>query len=245
MAGESQNSEKVYGLKDPVWYAPYNVVYHYGKHLDSLSADQKTTKAFKKADELMVAAIALVGIQLDAGGEPFWMQPVSDSEGSPDVRTGHWLPPVGTHAPFFEMQDVEVVGFMPKPGEDLASFLSRTKLSKDKAYDARTTILCHMQTGAHIPSLPAITADLQSTGAVCPVIVLGRTHPEHKDYTLFQVHPRFKNIADYNVIDALNAENRSGVLNLRLGSKPSNESRPEEKHCPFESLGFECPLIDA
>lgn len=242
MEVQTANAEKAYWLKDPIWYAPLSVMYHYGVHLDSLPAEQKTTRAFKKADELMVGAIALLGIQLDES-ELYWIQPVSDSEGTPDVRTGRWLAPVGTHAPFWEYQDVELVSFIPQPDEDIASFLSRTKLSPDKAYDAKTVVLCHMQKGAFIPSLPAITEALRGTIAVCPVIVMGRTHPERKDYTLFQVHPQFKVIANYNVEEVLKTQPRRGVLNLRRGSKPLNISRPNDEHCPFESMGFECPLL--
>ncbi len=239
---EQKNSSKVYGLKDPIWYPPQHVVYHYGMHLDPLPEDQKHTKAFRKADELLVATIALLGIQFDAK-EFYWIQPVSDSEDSPDVRTGRFLPQGECIVPNFEIQDVEVVSFLPQPGEDIASFLSRTKLSKAKAYDDKTVILCHIQKGIRISSLPAITEALRGTGAVCPVIVLGRAHPTRKDYFLFQVHPQFKLVIDYNVDNILKVQPHRSVLHLRRGSKPSNESRPEEKHCPFESIGFDCPLI--
>ena len=242
MNAQAKNAEKAYWLKDPIWYAPPSVIYHYGTHIDGLPAEQKTTKAFKKADELLVAAIALLGIQLDET-ELYWIQPVSDSEGSPDVRTGRFLPPQGTQAPHFEYKDVELVSFLPQVNEDIGSFLNRTKLSKAKAYDDKTIILCHMQKGAHIPSVPAITEALRGTGAVCPVIILGRTHPERKDYTLFQVHPQYKEIAAYNLDELLKTQPRRSVLNLRRGSKPSNESRPNYEHCPFESMGFECSVI--
>lgn len=243
MTGNNSDSQKVYGLKDPIWYPAVNVIHHFGTHLNPLPADQKNTKVFKKAGEMLVGAVAIVGIQLD-GGEPYWIQAVPDSEESPDVRSGRWLPPVGEKAPFFEMQDVEIVGFVPQAGEDIASFLARTKLSKEKAYDARTTVLCHTETGVNIPSLPAITEALRGTGAVCPVIVLGRVHPDRQEYLLFQVHPQFKIIAEYNVMEVLKSFPPAKVFNLsRRGSKPGNEDRPDEKHCPFESLGFPCPLI--
>jgi hypothetical protein len=237
------DSEKVYGLKDPIWFPPLNVIRHYKAHLDPMSADQKISKEFRKADEVFVAAIALLGIQLE-GAEPYWMQAVPDSEHSPDVRSGRWVPaPISTRAPNFEMQDVEVVGFFPESGEDIPIFLTRTKLSKQKAYDPRTTILCHIQKNISIPSLQTITKTLQGNNAVCPVIVLGRTHPTRKDYILFQVHPQFKVIAKYNIEEILKNHPDTRVLNLQRGSKPKNESHPEEKHCPFESLGFACPLI--
>jgi hypothetical protein len=219
-----------------------NVIYHYGTHLDILPEEQKKTKLFRKADEMLVTAIALLGIHID-DSKQYWLQPVPDSERTPDVRTGTPAPFVVGEVPLFETQDVEVVSFMPELGEDIPIFLSRTKLSPDKAYDAKTTVLCHVQTGIHIPSLPAITESLRGTNAVCPVMILGRTHPTDKDYILFQVHPQFKIIAEYNVKEVIEKNPHTGVLNIKKGSKPNNESRPEEKHCPFESLGFDCPLI--
>jgi hypothetical protein len=238
---DNKADSKAYWLKDPIWYAPHSVIYHYGQHLDPLPPENKFTKEFKKADELLVAAHALLGIQIAEGDH--WMQPVADSEGSPDVRTGHFLPPDGQHAPHWEYQDVEVVSFLPQPNEDLGKFLSRTKLSKAKAYDEKTIILFHIQTGTQINSWEEIATALQNTSAVCPVIGLGRTHPERKDYVLFQLHPQLKVIANYNLNEILKAQSPRSVLNLRRGSKPSNTKRPNEEHCPFESMGFACPLL--
>jgi hypothetical protein len=238
----NNDSEKVYGLKDPIWFAPINVIYHYGAHLDPLPTNQKKSKAFRKADEILVSAIMLLGIQI-AESEEYWMQAVSDAEQSPDVRTGKWIPVANNRAPDFQMQDIEVVSFVPEKNETLGTFLKRTKLSGQRSYDAKTTILCHMLTGAPTPT-KEIVEELGETGAVCPVLVLGRTHPTEKKYALLQVFPQYKIIAAYDVIQTLNKRTHTGVLNLRRGSKRNIEHRPEEKQCPFHSVGFECPIIE-
>ncbi|MDE1946071.1 MAG: hypothetical protein KGH93_02645 [Patescibacteria group bacterium] len=238
----AQEKRETYWLEDTIWHTPLNVIYHYSVHLDILPVEQKKTKSFRKADEMLKAAIALLGIHID-DSKQYWLQPVPDSEKTPDVRTGTPAPLVEGQPPLFETQDVEVVDFIPEPGEDIATFLGRTKLSPGKAYDAKTTILCHIQTEIYTPSLQGITGTLRENSAVCSVLVLGRTHPTRKDYALFQVHPQFKIIAEYNVKEALEKNPQTGTLHMRRGSKPNNKSRPEEKHCPFESLGFECPLI--
>lgn len=236
-------SSKAYWLRDSIWYAPHSVIYHYAAHLDPLPVEQKKSKAFKKADELLIAAHALLGIQINDGDH--WMQAVPDSEESPDIRTARPLPSDGIHAPHWEYHDVEVVSFMPAPGEDIGTFLTRTKLSKAKAYDDKTIVLLHIQTGTQIKSWEEVAATLKATGAVCPVIALGRTDAVRKDYALFQLHPRLAALANYNLDDILKTQSRRSVLNLKRGSKPSNESRPNEEHCPFESLGFKCPLLKA
>lgn len=241
MAISIDNESKVYWLENPIWYAPHSVIYHYAQHLDTLPPEQKSTKAFKKADELLVVAHALLGIQITEGDH--WMQAVADLEESPDVRTGHWLPSDGQHAPYWEYQDVEVVMFFPEPHENIGKFLSRTKLSKTKAYDEKTIILLHIQAGTKVDSWGDIAIALQNTGAVCPVVGLERIHPERKDYVLFQLHPRLKVMANYNLNDILKVQPPRSVLNLHRGSKPSSIKRPNEEHCPFESMGFVCPLL--
>jgi hypothetical protein len=234
---------KQYFLKDPVFYAPLNVLWHYNQHIENLPLHEQKEKRFRKANEFNLAAIALVGIQLDEGNQ-YWMQLVSDEEQSPDARSGRFLPSEDERAPHFTTQDIEVVSYMPKPGEDIASFLLRTKLDvKGKSYDEFTTILCHIPGNIHIPSLQQIARELSNSGAKCPVVILGRTHVTQDDYTLFQVYPGYKNIADYNLQKTLLKQGHAGVMNLHRGSKPENERRDEEKHCPFESLGYDCPLI--
>lgn len=242
-SNSNNNSEKVYGHVDPVWFAPLNVIFHYGAHLERLPIEQKKSKAFRKADEMLASAIMLLGIQV-AEMEEYWMQTVSDTEQSPDVRTGKWVSVTNNRAPDFQMQDVEVVSFVPEKDETLGMFLKRTKLSGQRAYDAKTTILCHMLTGAPTPTR-AIARELRDTGAVCPVMVLGRTHPTEKKYALLQVFPQYKIIAAYDVVELLRKQTHAGVLNLKRGSRPSNEYRPEEKQCPFHSVGFDCPVIEA
>lgn len=237
-----QQALQISTLKDPVWYAPLNVLWHYHEHMEGLSAEERKTKRFRKAEEFNNAAKMLVGIQLDEGNQ-YWMQLVPDSEESPDARSGRFLPSVDGRAPHFTMQDIEVVTYAPVPGEDIASFLLRTKLAKKKAYDELTAILCHIPTATHIPSVQQITRDLQSSGARCPVVVLGRTHATRDDYTLFQVYPGYKEIANYNLQETLLKQGHTGVLNMKRGSKPGNERRDGEEHCPFESLGYDCPLI--
>jgi hypothetical protein len=238
----NNSAEKAFWLKDDIWYSPASVICHYGSHLDALPPEEKTTKAFRKADELLVSAIALLGIQEDES-EKYWMQAVSDDEGTPDVRTGRWLPQIGSGARHWEYQDIEFVSFVPADGEDIPTFLHRTKLSRKKAYDDKTIILCHITRPIHVPSWPAITEALRNIPRKSPIIVIGRTHPERKDYVLIQIHPQFKRIAAYNLDEILKKEDRRGVLRLHRGSKPMNESRPNEEHCPFETSGFECPLI--
>ncbi|MBP9827940.1 hypothetical protein KBC55_02180 [Patescibacteria group bacterium] len=236
-----ESREKVYCLEDPRWFAPINVISHYSSHLDSLPREQKKTKAFRKAYELFLGAIMLLGIQ-EVENDVYWIQPVSDEEQSPDVRTGRQVPVNNGHAPDFERQDIEVVAFIPKPGENLSEFLQRTKLSGNKSYDSKTTILCHIQTGSPVPKI-TITDELRKTKAVCPVLVLGRTHPTDHQYLLLQVSPNYKIIAQYDAKALLLKQAHQGSLNLRRGSKPDNEHRPNDKHYPFESMGFTCSLI--
>jgi hypothetical protein len=238
----SINNTQTYWLKDPLWFSPTSVIFHYLNHIENIDLKHKNSKKFRKAEELFTVAKAVIGIQTNELKQ-YWIQPVSDLEGSPDVRTGCFISKDGDNAPDFTFQDVEVVVFLPKENEDIVSFLGRTKLSANKAYDNKTIILCHILKSIHISSMPQISEDLKNINAVCPVVILGRIDIKKSDYILFQVHPQFKIISKYNLEENILLGGRRGVLNLQRGSKLVNNEYPNEKHCPFESLGFECPII--
>jgi hypothetical protein len=66
-------------MVDKLWYPAMNVVAHFQN-------DFPDGKVPKKVNEMMAVAITLAGLQ-EIEKRPYWMQGVSDKEGSPDVRT--------------------------------------------------------------------------------------------------------------------------------------------------------------
>lgn len=220
-------------LRDPRWYSALNVIAHYG-------ADFEPKSAPNKANEMWATAVMLAGIQ-EVENSQYWMQPVSDREGSPDVRTIKQIPRSDDRAPDYVIQDVEVVTYTSASfAEKLPNFLLRTKLAPNKAYDELTTILIWAKDAVYCPPASEWNATLAGVGSRVPVVLIGQAHTTDPIYSLIQVHPVRRTVVTFNLTDTLLKQGYTGVINLGRGSKNKNVRREGEEHCPFESLGVIC-----
>lgn len=222
-------------MTDKRWYSAFNVIIHF--HNDFKKDD--TSKFYRKAKELYVSATALVGFQ-EVENKQYWIQAVSDAEGSPDTRTITCHNTDDDTAPNYTMKDVEVVTYEHSTGESLIDFLLRTKFSKGKSYDNKTTILLYVKEASSFPSAQQWFQSLNGLPHLSPVIILGRYHKTEPIYTLIQVYPQYKEILEYNLPELLSKQEYRGVLNLSRGTKKKEVYYEGEEHCPFESLGFQC-----
>lgn len=226
-------------MQDKRWYSVLNVIAHYYADFDPVLG----IKPSKKADEMWAVAVMLVGIQ-EVEKRQYWMQPVSDTEGSPDVRTITRIERDDDRARDYVSQDVEVVTYTAASSEEnLSDFLLRTKLSPDDAYDELTTILVWARGAVHSPPMSEWRTALKDVKQKTPVVLVGRAHPHEPIYCLVQVHPAIKQILQFNLADTLKAQRYTGVLNLNRGGKNRSKRREGEDHCPFESLGVKCNQI--
>lgn len=228
-------------MTDPRWYSAMNVVSH-------VQTDTTPGAVPKKVEELWAVSIMLAAVQ-EIEQKQYWLQPVSDKEGSPDVRT-LFVDKVysGDRSNDYSMQDVEVVTYSAASaarGETLPEFVLRTKLSKDKAYDDVTTILVWVQVAPPPSDAKEWMAVLARAKTKVPsVFVLGQSHPVDPTYHLMQVYPRpFPIAVDYDASDLLVNQGYAGVLDLARGTKKKSRISPAEEHCPFESLGIVCKRI--
>ena len=222
-------------MKDPRWYSALNVVAHF-------HSDFTSTNPPKKAEELWSVAIMITGMQ-EVESSRYWLQPVSDNEGSPDVRTitRHERPADDDRARDYTYQDVEVVTYTAASyGVSLPDFLLQTKLSPKKAYDALTAILIWVKDAARCPPNTEWIAALKDIKLPIPVMLLGRSKATDPVYSLVQIHPAPRPLIEFNLPETLLKKGYTGVLNLRRGTKNITESRKGEEHCPFESLGVKC-----
>lgn len=222
-------------MKDPIWYAPLNVIFHFKKHENSASF--KNHKHFKKAEEAFFVATMLVGI-MAIQERNYWMQIVGDDEGSPDIRTGNYKNPRGTRNNPWTTQEVEVVTFEDHSNESLLEFLKRTKLSQKKAYDPFTTILCRIKKDVHIPPLKTLVAELMKENYQSPIIILGKTSRDQETYKIAPINPQLDLVMEFDLAKELEAKKHTGVLNLKRGSDPIFDSHPQDKHYPFEKIGI-------
>jgi hypothetical protein len=225
-------------LRDPRWYSALNVVAH-------ANADTEPGKVPKKVEEMWAAAVMLVGMQ-EIQGRQYWLQPVSDSEGAPDVRTITKLERNDGRADDYTFQDLEVVSYTDASrGEPLPTFLLRTKLAPDKAYDHLTTVLIWAKAAPPSSTVSEWKAAMSGVKTQVPqVMLLGRSHPTEPIYSLVEVYPNPRPlIAEYHLVDVLKRQGYTGVINLVRGVQKKEVRREGEEHCPFEKLGVVCTSI--
>jgi len=223
-------------MVDPYWYPALNVAAHF-------NADFAEIPAPKKAKEMMAVAIAMAGMQA-MHSHPYWIQGVSDTEGSPDVRTMCNEKRDDGQSPWGLQQDVEVVTYTQHSAtQTLAEFVAGTKLAVESPYDALTTILVDVQAATKLPLPDEWAAVLAATGRKNPVLVLGKIHPTQPIYRLAVVHPVVEGAIDYNPFDLLRGQGYTKVLKIKRGLKVEEIYDPNEKHCPFEKFGVRCKLL--
>jgi hypothetical protein len=226
-------------ISDPMWFAPSNVIYHLSLLRDRLSPEARESKAFKKAEEMCHVAIMLVGLQ-KVQGRKYWLQMVDDNEGSPDVRTGILVSRAGEGASDeMKTQDVEVVTYGQNSTESLVEFLVTTKLSPARrAYDEKTTVLCAIQRDTRLPPLTECRDAIAQLGVRHPVMIVGRVSNDPEVYRIAQISPTVDFEVGFDVVEAIKEQGHTGVLTVKRGTKRVWEHRPDERHLPFEKLGF-------
>ena len=163
-----------------------------------------------------------------------------DEEGSPDTRTGCYEKV--TRDNDFSYQDVEVVTFDSNSNLSLIDFLLNTKLSKNKAYDDKTTILCFVDKEIIIPPHQILNQTLinKKLKSQSPIILVGKVYPNKNIYSLAQIYPTIDLVLnEFDVIEE--CKNRPlKILKLNRFAKGAIDFKPnsEEKHYPFEKLGI-------
>jgi len=222
-------------MTDNIWFPTLNVAAHY--HADFENGAVRP----KKVDEMMSVAIAMAGLQ-EIHGKPYWIQGVSDTEQSPDVRTMCCDKPVGEAAPWCYQQDVEVVTYTTYSNhQTLPEFIATTKLAPATSYDALTTVLVNVQAAAPLGSEAEWAAVLGKTGKNNSVLVLGLINTQIPLYRLAAVHPP-EAAVDYNPYELLKKQGYTKVAKWSLGTKLRESYDLTEKHCPFEKFGVVCRL---
>lgn len=231
-------SDSNLSLTNKIWFSPVNVIYHFMK-LESEGKIAHGKKHYRKCCEAFIVAISLVGV-IKMLKREFWMQVVDDKEQSPDTRTGCYNKK--TRDNDFAIQDVEVVTYESNSPESLFDFLLRTKLSNKKAYDERTTILCHINRVTQMPSVQELNQQLlaKNLNIKSPVIIVGKVDSEKEIYHMAQIYPTVDLETTLDIMIECKARKYNGVLKLNRSAKGTIELiyNPEEKHYPFEILGF-------
>lgn len=222
-------------MKDPIWFSPLNVIYHYHEIIKS-GALKGGDRRIKKLDEAYAVAVMLTGMILLQKRE-FWMQVVPDAEERPDIRTGCYRLPRGTSGNSFITQDIEVVTFEEHSTDSFENFLKRTKLLASKNYDEFTTILCYINKDYCLSSLENLNQQLLNT-TQNPVMFVGRNDPNKPLYKSAQILPNVDYIQVLDPYEELQNLKLTGVLKLKRGFKAKLSGRTGEENFPFENINL-------
>jgi hypothetical protein len=231
-------SEKVF-LEDPIWFSPLNVVHHANELEAALSQEQKKTGEYKKVMEARAVAIMLTGL-ITIENIDYWMQIVDDKHGSPDIRTVRYAEDNNEKFDNLEQEDVEVVEYEAHTKTSIPEFLAQTKFAKGKGYDDKTHILCYVGADVNL-SLPPddeLKKQMSIITSACPTALLIESSKNPLVYKLIKLNPDVGTIKEFNLEEELKKLTYSGVMTFKRGSKRPIEAKPEEKHYPFENIGY-------
>ena len=226
-------------MEDPIWFSPFTVIQHGQLLLKSLSEKEKGTKRFRKVIEAYSVAQMLVGIIAQEDRE-YWMQIVGDEYQSPDIRTIRYADKNEGSFDKLEKVDVEVVEYESHANLPLLEFIVEKKFSSKKSYDGNTIILCHIGSGVNsfLPDGKEIERIMGSVDSPCQVFILAGTDPWISELELIQIKPRVGVLRKFNLIQELSARKYNHVVNFVLGTRRPPTHNPENKHYPFEKLGY-------
>lgn len=225
--------------EDPIWYSPLNFIHHANQLNSRLTSKEKNTKEFRKVVEACAVAQMLVGI-IAIEKREYWMQLVEDKYGTPDVRTIRYADKHSEKFDNLEQVDVEVVEYEAHSTIPIPEFIAKTKFSNKKSYDDNTVILCHIGGGVSsiLPGREEIETQMKDIDSPCSVLLLVATNQKASRFQIIELRPRIGVLIEFDLEEKLHERKYTGVLNLIRGIRRPLEERPNEKHYPFEKLGY-------
>jgi len=215
------------------WFAPPYVIVKANEALQRAStlSSAKRNELEKAAKEARAAAIFLVGLT-DLTGNPFRMQLVDPKDGAPDIRS-MVLTESTRSQPDMEYQDLEVVTLDHHSDEALDEFILRTKLSKKKAYQPDTMVLCFIdKTISGARPWKYVADALAHSDKDLSVYVAGRVEPVDLVYAMARVFPNFDSVRKFNLEDASRAQRMTGTEFLERGRRRTSPRLPRGDHPP-------------
>lgn len=205
-----------YNAQEKHWVSPRLVLLYYDDLLKKYGLSAIINeRRFDKAIEARTVAINLLGMQ-KRDPKNYIMQVPKEINESPDIVTA-FRKEYKDRPVQLELQDVEVVEYTTDETRDLSTFLIEEKLSpllSRKAYDEKTTILCHIKKpGRFNPN--TIHGDIKKVSPKSLVLLLGKI--SEGNYETTQVWPVVGNI-QYNVIEEVKKYPKPDSLKLTLGT---------------------------
>ena len=192
----SINTENVYDVQKDPWYSPKTVVEKF-QALGAEYGENILKPEFKKAEEMFIASVTLLGIY-ENNQEENWLQ-INQQSASPDIMAAKQTVRSGELIRLEIMQMEITIMEEHFPNNDLVEFLLKTKLSPKKAYSETMLIVCLVNRDIEI-KVEEISEKLKSIAPKTAIFIVGR-QGDPKHFVLFSPYPTLTKEISFDVIE--------------------------------------------
>ncbi len=179
------------------WYSPKKILDEF-EDLREQYPEKIYDSVFKKAREMFVGAVALLGAYELSSDNKYFMQ-LNTQSTSPDIIA---INPTerGKAGVLMEVNQLEITEFENHfLSDDLVTFLRTTKISPKRDYGEHVIIICVVNREILIDS-KKINQQLKILKPKSTIYILGRSiDAKTGDFTIFSVWPTLTKILNYNV----------------------------------------------
>lgn len=231
-----------YNAQEKHWVSPRLVLLFYDD-LVKKYRDQILESKYKKAHEAKSVALSVLAHHKNNKNK-YLMQVPKEVNESPDIVTMFLDKPKENERGIqLRLHDIEVIEYKTEETQELSDFLIEKKLDptkSKKAYDDKTTILCHVRK-ATVIYFEKIHTDIKKLSPKAHVEIL--TKIGSGEYNLTQVWPS-KGSQNFNVLEE--AKNYPKPDSLLLGLGVDNDIIVKHTDLPLPSIEevFELDKLD-
>lgn len=189
-----------YDVQKSPWYSPIRVIEGF-RLLGHEYGDNISKGDFKKAREMFVSAVALLGAY-ELSEENIYFLQINNQSESPDVMAAKQ-----TERPngpiLLELAQMEVVEFEEHfPSNDLIDFLKKTKLSPKKVYGDKTLIVCMVNRFLPLNHID-IGERIKSLNPKSSIYIIGRSQGDDPaKFVIFSPYPKLTKPIKYDVYES-------------------------------------------
>lgn len=184
------------------WYSPIHVIrgFHF---LGQRYGDNINKSEFKKAKEMFVASVALLGAYEFSPENKYFLQ-LNKQSATPDVMAGMQTEQKGAGI-LLELMQMEITEFEEHfPVDDIIEFLKMTKLSSKKRYGDKTAIVCMVNRKLPFNN-KLISEKIKILNPSSTVYIVGRVHGEAPTkFVIFSPFPNLTKPVKYDIAETAN-----------------------------------------
>lgn len=193
----SDSITDTYDVRKADWYSPIQTLACV-RHIATMYGKDFLKPEFKKAREMFMAAITLLGAYELDSTNTFWLQINIQSE-SPDVMAAKQTE-IPNSEIMLELAQMELTEFEEHfASDDILQFLKSTKLSPKKAYGSKDFIVCFVNRRIQLDAR-WLSEELRVLSPKSSIYIIGRADLiDINQYMLVSPYPRLTKVVCFNI----------------------------------------------